>query len=76
VTPICSSSTPTRPIRSDFFPQRYQSQLVAGYSKNTRAGGLTTFMPDYARAAREPNLDLTREFRQPRRPHRSPVASK
>ena len=31
----------------DFFPARYQRQLVAGYSKNTPAGGLRTFMPDY-----------------------------
>jgi hypothetical protein len=31
----------------DFFPARYQRQLVAGYSKNTRVGGLRTFLPDY-----------------------------
>jgi hypothetical protein len=39
----------------DFFPARYQSQLVAGYSKNTPNGGLRTYMPDYAKvAARRP----------------------
>ncbi|HYN09965.1 MAG TPA: hypothetical protein VES67_21455 [Vicinamibacterales bacterium] len=31
----------------DFFPARYSRQLVAGYSKNTPAGGLKTYMPDY-----------------------------
>ena len=31
----------------DFFPDHYQDQLVAGYSKNTRAGGLLVYMPDY-----------------------------
>ena len=37
----------------DFFPSRYEGQLVAGYSKNTPAGGLKTFMPDYADLARQ-----------------------
>jgi hypothetical protein len=31
----------------DFFPARYNAQLVAGYSKNTPKNGLKTFMPDY-----------------------------
>ena len=31
----------------DFFPARYQAQLVAGYSKTTPARGLKTYMPDY-----------------------------
>jgi hypothetical protein len=31
----------------DFFPARYNGQLVAGYSKNTPAGGLRTYMPDF-----------------------------
>jgi hypothetical protein len=31
----------------DFFPARYNAQLVAGYSKNTPAKGLKTFMPDF-----------------------------
>jgi len=33
----------------DFFPARYEAQLVAGYSRNTRRKGLQVFMPDYAR---------------------------
>lgn len=32
----------------DFFPARYNQQLVAGYSKNTPSGGLRTYMPDYS----------------------------
>ena len=31
----------------DFFPSKYQGQLVAGYSKNTPSGALRTYMPDY-----------------------------
>jgi hypothetical protein len=31
----------------DFFQDRYEEQLVAGYSKNTRAHGLKVYMPDY-----------------------------
>ena len=31
----------------DFYPAKYRAQLVAGYSKNTQAGGLRTYMPDY-----------------------------
>jgi hypothetical protein len=31
----------------DFFPDKYNAQLVAGYSKNTPAKGLKTYMPDY-----------------------------
>ena len=31
----------------DFFPQKYNVQLVAGYSKNTPQKGLKTYMPDY-----------------------------
>lgn len=30
-----------------FFPDRYNDQLVAGYSKTIRSGGLRVFMPDY-----------------------------
>lgn len=32
----------------DFFPREYLRQLVAGYSKTTRTGGLVTHMPDYS----------------------------
>jgi len=31
----------------DFFPARYQQQLIAGYSRNTPQGGLKTYMPDF-----------------------------
>jgi hypothetical protein len=31
----------------DFFQDRYIEQLVAGYSKNTKARGLKVYMPDY-----------------------------
>lgn len=31
----------------DFYPGRYSSQLVAGYSKNTSDKGLKTYMPDF-----------------------------
>jgi hypothetical protein len=31
----------------DFYPSRYNAQLVAGYSKNTPQQGLRTYMPDY-----------------------------
>lgn len=30
----------------EFSPAQYQRQLIAGYSKNTPAGGLETYMPD------------------------------
>jgi hypothetical protein len=35
----------------DFFPARYEAQLVAGYSRNTRRKGLQVFMPDYSQVA-------------------------
>ena len=37
---------PTDPF--DFFLDRYNDQLVAGFSRNTLPGGLITTMPDYA----------------------------
>ena len=36
----------------DFYSERYNDQLVAGYSRNTRAGALRTVMPDYGDLAR------------------------
>ena len=36
---------PTDPF--DFFPDHYEAQLVAGYSKTTATGGLIVYMPDY-----------------------------
>jgi hypothetical protein len=35
----------------DFYPAKYNAQLVAGYSKNTPRKGLKTYMPDYGRVA-------------------------
>jgi hypothetical protein len=46
----------------DFYPGKYQRQLVAGYSKATPAGGLTAVLPDYGRVTQDPSLDLTRGF--------------
>jgi hypothetical protein len=31
----------------DFYPAKYEAQLIAGYSKNTPSRALKTFMPDY-----------------------------
>jgi len=45
----------------DFFPARYNVQLVAGYSKNTPSGGLRTYMPDYA------DLERVKDLRPARR---------
>jgi hypothetical protein len=36
----------------DFYPARYEAQLVAGYSRNTARKGLQVFMPDYSRVAK------------------------
>ncbi len=33
----------------DFFPDHYQDQLVAGYSKTTATGGLLVYMPDFGK---------------------------
>ena len=44
----------------DFFPARYSRQLVAGYSKNTPAGGLRTYMPDFADLDRVKDLKPSR----------------
>jgi hypothetical protein len=35
----------------DFYSAKYEVQLVAGYSRNTKQQGLRTFMPDYATVA-------------------------
>jgi len=40
----------------DFFPARYEGQLVAGYSKNTPKGGLKTYMPDFGDLSRVKDL--------------------
>jgi hypothetical protein len=36
----------------DFYSARYDTQLVAGYSKNTPQKGLRTYMPDYSTVAK------------------------
>jgi len=36
----------------DFSPEKYNDQLVAGYSKNTRVHGLIVYMPDLADLSR------------------------
>jgi hypothetical protein len=36
----------------DFYSAKYNVQLVAGYSKSTKEGGLRTYVPDYARVGR------------------------
>jgi len=41
---------PTDPF--DFFPDHYNDQLVAGYSKTTVSGGLQVYMPDYNKTSR------------------------
>jgi hypothetical protein len=41
---------PTDPF--DFFPARYNEQLVAGYSKTTVSGGLQVYMPDFNKISR------------------------
>ena len=38
----------------DFYSERYNEQLVAGYSKNTPDHALRTYMPDYADLRRRP----------------------
>jgi len=43
-------SDPTDPF--DFFPDHYQDQLVAGYSKTGATGGLLVYMPDYAKISK------------------------
>lgn len=40
----------------DFYPEKYDAQLVAGYSKNTPAKGLKTYMPDFNDLPRVKNL--------------------
>lgn len=45
----------------EFFLDRYNDQLVAGFSRNTRSGGLITTMPDYsARLATVPKPTIRR----------------
>ena len=41
---------PTDPF--EFFPDHYNDQLVAGYSKTTASGGLRVYMPDYGKISK------------------------
>jgi hypothetical protein len=41
---------PTDPF--DFYSERYNDQLVAGYSRNTKEGALRTVLPDYGDIAK------------------------
>jgi hypothetical protein len=45
---------PTDPF--DSFPDHYNEQLVAGYSKTTASGGLRVYMPDYNKISRPLSL--------------------
>ena len=45
---------PTDPF--DFFPDHYNDQLVAGYSKTTASGGLRVYMPDYNKISKPLSL--------------------
>ena len=40
----------------DFFPDHYNDQLVAGYSKTTASGGLRVYMPDYNKISKPLSL--------------------
>jgi hypothetical protein len=42
----------------DFYPAKYEGQLIAGYSKNTPTHGLKTMMPDYDDLGRKAFRDL------------------
>ena len=44
----------------DFSPEKYNDQLVAGYSKNTRSHGLIVYLPDLADLARRPQSSTSR----------------
>ena len=59
----------------DFFPDQYVEQLVAGYSKNTRIGGLETFMPDYTKIAKGPKGTDADEAERSRLEHLVPSAA-
>jgi hypothetical protein len=37
----------------DFFPDHYEAQLIAGYSRNTPRKGHQVFMPDYSPVSAE-----------------------
>jgi hypothetical protein len=47
----------------DFYPAKYDQQLIAGYSKNTPAKGLKTYMPDFDDLAAGTDLRPVRDRR-------------
>jgi hypothetical protein len=49
----------------DFSPERYNEQLVAGYSKNTPSHGLMVFMPDLSAVAAAASAGGLRPGRRP-----------
>ncbi len=49
----------------DFYPEKYLTQLVAGYSKTTVSGGLRTYMPDFDQAGGK-GKGLARAAEKPR----------
>jgi hypothetical protein len=54
----------------DFYPAKYEAQLIAGYSKNTPSRALKTFMPDYNDLGRVKDLTppARRSSDRPKRP--------
>jgi hypothetical protein len=55
---------PTDPF--DFFPDHYQDQMVAGYSKATATGGLLVYMPDYDKISKPLSSHLAQTQRTDR----------
>jgi hypothetical protein len=59
---------PTDPF--EFFPDHYNEQLVAGYSKTTASGGLRVYMPDYDKVSKGLTPPVELRASNPRRPGR------
>ena len=57
---------PTDPF--EFFPDHYNEQLVAGYSKTTASGGLRVYMPDYGKVSKGLTPPVELHASNPRRP--------
>ena len=52
----------------EFFPDHYNEQLVAGYSKTTASGGLRVYMPDYDKVSKGLTPPGALRASNPRRP--------
>jgi hypothetical protein len=52
----------------EFFPDHYNEQLVAGYSKTTASGGLRVYMPDYGKLSKGLTPPVALRASNPRRP--------